>query len=145
MASPREATAARVPFFDLKKQLAQIRPEIDQALASVLEDGTYTNGPAVETFEREFAAYCGVPHAVAVNNGTSALQLVAVTMLATSGCSFKYAATARRNCPVPCPCTIRTSRRSVVIVSSRNFSSRVSASSTVLPMTLSSVSEPDRG
>ena len=75
MASPHETTAAGVPFFDLKKQLAAIRPEIDRALADVLEDGTYTNGPAVEAFEREFAAYCGVKHVVAVTNGTCALQL----------------------------------------------------------------------
>jgi dTDP-4-amino-4,6-dideoxygalactose transaminase len=64
-----------VPFFDLRKQLAAIRPEIDAALASVLEEGTYTNGPAVEAFERDFAAYGGVRHAVAVTNGTCALQL----------------------------------------------------------------------
>jgi dTDP-4-amino-4,6-dideoxygalactose transaminase len=74
MASPHE-TRALVPFFDLKKQLAAIRPEIDHALATVLEDGTYTNGPAVEAFEHEFAAYGGVKHAVAVTNGTCALQL----------------------------------------------------------------------
>ena len=75
MASPHETTAARVPFFDLRKQLAAIRPEIDQALAGVLEEGTYTNGPAVEAFEREFAAYCGARHAIAVTNGTCALQV----------------------------------------------------------------------
>ena len=64
-----------VPFFDLKQQLESIRPAIRAALDRVLDDGGYTNGPAVEAFERGFAAYCGVPHCVAVNNGTSALQL----------------------------------------------------------------------
>lgn len=69
------AAAEHVPFFDLQQQLASIRPAIDAALASVLEDGAFTNGPAVAAFEREFAAYCQVPHCIAVNNGTSALHL----------------------------------------------------------------------
>ena len=75
MTKPHETTAAGVPFFDLTKQLASIRPEIDRALADVLDDGGYTNGPAVSAFEQQFAAYCRTPHAIAVNNGTSALQL----------------------------------------------------------------------
>src|SRR4029077_12876608 len=33
-------------------------------------------GPVVEAFEREFAAWCGVDHAVAVNSGTAALHLL---------------------------------------------------------------------
>lgn len=32
-------------------------------------------GRALQEFEREFAAYCGVKHGVAVSNGTAALQL----------------------------------------------------------------------
>src|SRR5690348_13339685 len=39
-------------------------------------------GPRVEELEREFAAFCGAPHAVAVANGTAALHLA---LLAT-GC-----------------------------------------------------------
>jgi dTDP-4-amino-4,6-dideoxygalactose transaminase len=44
-------------------------------VASVLDSGTYVLGEPVERFERAFAAYCNVPHAVAMNSGTSALQL----------------------------------------------------------------------
>lgn len=64
-----------VPFFDLTLQLASIRPAIRAALEGVLDDGGFTNGPAVAAFEEEFAAYCRVPHCIAVNNGTSALHL----------------------------------------------------------------------
>jgi dTDP-4-amino-4,6-dideoxygalactose transaminase len=64
-----------VPFFDLRRQLDAIRPEIDAALAGVLEDGGYTNGAAVAAFEQQFAPYCGVSDCIAVNNGTSALHL----------------------------------------------------------------------
>ena len=72
MASRQEVA---VPFFDLAKQLEGIRGEIDAALASVLADGGFTNGPAVAAFEKQFASYCGVSDAIAVNNGTSALHL----------------------------------------------------------------------
>ncbi len=75
MTEPHDAPATRVPFFDLRRQMQAIRPDIDRALAGVLEDGGFTNGPAVAAFEEQFAAYCGVPHCIAVNNGTSALQL----------------------------------------------------------------------
>lgn len=64
-----------VPFFDLKAQLAAIRPEISAALEGVLDDGGFTNGPAVAAFEEQFARYGRVQHAIAVNNGTSALHL----------------------------------------------------------------------
>ena len=33
-------------------------------------------GPMVDAFEREFAAYVGIPHAVAVSSGTAAMHLV---------------------------------------------------------------------
>ncbi len=45
------------------------------ALQQVCENCTFTLGPAVKGFEEAFAAYCGVPHCVAVNSGTSALHL----------------------------------------------------------------------
>src|SRR5207248_5960812 len=36
----------------------------------------FIGGEAVEEFEHAWSAYCGVPHAVGVGNGTDALQLV---------------------------------------------------------------------
>src|SRR5207247_2422370 len=42
---------------------------------AVLESGQYVLGDEVAAFEREFAAYCGTAHAIAVNTGTSALHL----------------------------------------------------------------------
>src|SRR3989440_5856394 len=46
------------------------------AVMAVLESGQLAQGPVVEAFEREFARWCGVEHAVAVNSGTAALHLV---------------------------------------------------------------------
>jgi len=64
-----------IPMLDLKAQYRSIRPEIDAAVARVLESGQFVLGEEVAAFEREFADYCGASHAVAVNSGTSALQL----------------------------------------------------------------------
>src|SRR5579883_1788719 len=64
-----------VPLVDLKAQYASVRDEIIPAVTSVLDSGNYILGPEVAEFEKEFAAYCGVKHAVAVNSGTSALHL----------------------------------------------------------------------
>jgi dTDP-4-amino-4,6-dideoxygalactose transaminase len=63
-----------VPFLDLKQQYLGIRDEIWSAVTAVFESTHYVLGPEVAAFEEEFAAYCGVRHAVAVNSGTSALH-----------------------------------------------------------------------
>ena len=53
-----------------------IGDEEKQAVLEVLSSGQLAQGPVVEAFEREFAAWCGVKHAVAVNSGTAALHLL---------------------------------------------------------------------
>lgn len=45
-------------------------------MLAVLESGQLAQGPVVEAFESEFAAWCGARHAVAVNSGTAALHLL---------------------------------------------------------------------
>jgi dTDP-4-amino-4,6-dideoxygalactose transaminase len=55
--------------------VARLRPELDQALARVLDSGWFVLGPEGEAFERELAAALGARHAVAVGNGTDALHL----------------------------------------------------------------------
>lgn len=64
-----------VPFLDLKAQMASIKPEVIKAVESVIDSAQFVLGPEVKAFEDEFAAYCGVRHAVGVNSGTCALQL----------------------------------------------------------------------
>lgn len=54
----------------------QIADEEKAAVMSVLDSGQLAQGPVVEEFEREFARWCGVKHAVAVNSGTAALHLL---------------------------------------------------------------------
>jgi dTDP-4-amino-4,6-dideoxygalactose transaminase len=64
-----------IPFVDLKAQHQSIRPELDAAIAGVLDSCQFVLGESVDAFESEFAAYCGSRYAVAVNSGTSALHL----------------------------------------------------------------------
>jgi len=64
-----------VPFVDLKEQYAGIKDEIMAAVSKVFESGQFVLGKEVAAFEEEFAAFCNVQHAVAVNSGTSALHL----------------------------------------------------------------------
>lgn len=64
-----------VPFVDLRIQHEQIAEEVAAGFERVLAEGSYILGPAVDAFERAFAAYSGVPHAVGVGNGTDAIEL----------------------------------------------------------------------
>jgi dTDP-4-amino-4,6-dideoxygalactose transaminase len=41
----------------------------------VLDSGRFLQGPMVEEFEKKWADYVGVDHAIAVSNGTTAIQL----------------------------------------------------------------------
>lgn len=53
-----------------------ITPEAKTLVARALEEGWISSaGPYVEQFEREFATYLGVKHAISVNTGTAALHI----------------------------------------------------------------------
>lgn len=66
----------KVPFLDLSRQTARLRPELDAAIARVLDGGQFILGPEVEAFEREFARAAGARAAVGVASGTQALELI---------------------------------------------------------------------
>src|SRR5271165_4533380 len=65
----------QVPYLDLKAQYQSIKPEIDAAVARVLDTCQFVLGVEVAGFEQEFAAYCGAAECIALNSGTSALHL----------------------------------------------------------------------
>ena len=92
-----------IPLLDLRAQYAGIRQEIDAVVLGVLASGQYVLGEEVAAFEREFAAYCGTPHAVAVNTGTSALHLALLALGVGPGdevitVPFTFVATAAAIC-----------------------------------------------
>lgn len=47
----------------------------EQAVIEVMRSGWLTTGKVTQAFEAEFAAYVGVPHALAVNSATAGLHL----------------------------------------------------------------------
>ena len=59
--------------------LPYCRPAVDaediRAVVDTLERGWLTTGPIVKRFEAEFAAACGVKHAIALNSATAGLHL----------------------------------------------------------------------
>ncbi|MFC4358465.1 DegT/DnrJ/EryC1/StrS family aminotransferase [Halobium salinum] len=59
-----------VPFTDV-----YVDDDIVERVGDVLEGKRWVKGPETEAFEDEFAAECGVDHAVGVNSGTAALLL----------------------------------------------------------------------
>ena len=66
----------QVPFVALDRQVAEIRADIDSAIAGIVDSCRFVGGPPVEEFEKAFAAYCGAEHCVGVSSGTSALHLI---------------------------------------------------------------------
>jgi dTDP-4-amino-4,6-dideoxygalactose transaminase len=69
-----------IPFLDLRAQYRTIETEVMDAARRVLESGHFVPGEEVAGFEREFAEYCGVEHAVTVSTGTSALHLALLAL-----------------------------------------------------------------
>lgn len=65
----------RVPFVDLQAHHAPLRAELEAAVSAVGCRSDFILGAAVEAFEREFAAFVGVSHAVGVASGLSAIEL----------------------------------------------------------------------
>lgn len=65
----------KIPFVDLKAQYRAIQTEIDAALRDILENTAFIEGPRLEAFEKDFAAFCRAPHCAGVGSGTDALYL----------------------------------------------------------------------
>jgi dTDP-4-amino-4,6-dideoxygalactose transaminase len=64
-----------VPFLDLKAAHGEIASDLHAAAARVIDSGWYVLGAELEAFEAEFAALCGVPHALGVGSGLDAIEL----------------------------------------------------------------------
>jgi dTDP-4-amino-4,6-dideoxygalactose transaminase len=65
-----------IPFLDLKSVNAQYKEELIDASTRVINSGWYIDGNELESFEREFAQYCGTKYCVGVANGLDALTLI---------------------------------------------------------------------
>jgi len=64
-----------VPLFDIQRQMAPLRSEIDAATASVFDSGQFILGPEVKTLESRIAKFCNSNFAVGCASGSDALLL----------------------------------------------------------------------
>jgi dTDP-4-amino-4,6-dideoxygalactose transaminase len=60
---------------DLRRHTASQGDAVRAAVARVVDSGWFILGRELQSFEAEFAAYCGSPHCIGVANGTDALEL----------------------------------------------------------------------
>jgi dTDP-4-amino-4,6-dideoxygalactose transaminase len=65
-----------IPFVDLGAQLPEVGAPILQRIEAVIRDTDFILGAAVGDFEGAFARHCGVRHAIGVDSGFSALELI---------------------------------------------------------------------
>ncbi len=69
-----------IPCLDLKRQYQTIKDEVLAKTAEVFESTAFSGGIYVETFEKNFANFCGTNYAMGVNNGTTALHLALLAL-----------------------------------------------------------------
>jgi dTDP-3-amino-3,4,6-trideoxy-alpha-D-glucose transaminase len=74
VASPSSQSSS-VPLMRLDFADAELLEELMGVVRGVAERGAFTLGEPVESFEREFAAYCDADFAIGVSSGTAALEL----------------------------------------------------------------------
>ncbi len=65
-----------IKFLDLYKVNEQYRQEIDEAIRRTLDSGWYLLSREIDSFEKNFATYCGTRHCIGVANGLDALNLI---------------------------------------------------------------------
>ena len=88
----------KIQMVDLKTQYEKIKPEVDAAIQNVIDTTAFINGPDVQEFAKELAAYLGVKHVVPCANGTDAIQIALMALGLEPGDevitpSFTYIAT----------------------------------------------------
>jgi dTDP-4-amino-4,6-dideoxygalactose transaminase len=64
----------KIPFLDLITPHQQLEPELTAVFQKVLNAAGFVGGPLVESFENEFAEFCGAKHCVGVASGTDAVR-----------------------------------------------------------------------
>ena len=67
-------TITAIPLVDLQAAHREVAAEIQAGFDRVLASAAFIKGDEAESFEREYAAFTGVPHCVGVANGTDAIE-----------------------------------------------------------------------
>ncbi len=89
----------KIQMVDLQSQYADLKPELDTAIAEVLHQAQFIKGSQIKTLEEDLAAFLDVKHVIACANGTDALQIAMMALDLKPGdevitTSFTYVATA---------------------------------------------------
>lgn len=92
-------TTKKIQMVDLKGQYQKIKPEVDKAIAEVMDNTAFINGPAVKEFQADLEKYLDVKHVIPCANGTDALQIAMMALGLKPGdevitADFTYVATA---------------------------------------------------
>jgi len=88
----------KIQMVDLVSQYQSIKPEIDEAILSVIENAQFINGPEVTGFKAELENYLDIKNVIPCANGTDALQIALMSLGLEPGDeiitpSFTYIAT----------------------------------------------------
>ncbi len=75
----------QVPLLDLKEQNTELRPQIEAALARVLDTNGFILGGEVAELECELAGYCGTKYAIGCASGSDAILLALMALDVRSG------------------------------------------------------------
>jgi dTDP-4-amino-4,6-dideoxygalactose transaminase len=65
-----------IKFLDLQKINAQYTQELKEAASKVIDSGWYLMGKELESFEKNYASFCGTEFCLGVGNGLDALRLI---------------------------------------------------------------------
>ena len=65
-----------IKFLDLQKINAQYEQELKEAANRVIDSGWYLMGKELESFEQNYASFCGIKYCLGVANGLDALRLI---------------------------------------------------------------------
>jgi dTDP-4-amino-4,6-dideoxygalactose transaminase len=71
-------SVSNIPFLDLVTPHVELEQELTAVFQQALRTGSFIGGPMVESFEKEFAAFCHTEHAVAGSSGTDALRFALI-------------------------------------------------------------------
>jgi dTDP-4-amino-4,6-dideoxygalactose transaminase len=75
MPAAKSLSHVTVPFVDLRAIHEELKHDVLQDLAALMESSAFVNGPAVAEFEQAFADFCGTRFAVGLASGLDALRL----------------------------------------------------------------------
>jgi len=91
--------STKIQMVDLASQYNKIKTEVDAAIANVINNTAFINGPEVKQFQADLEKYLDVKNVIPCANGTDALQIVMMALNLKPGdevitANFTYVATA---------------------------------------------------